>query len=120
MVADPGYDAKELYEYSKGLGIVLVCPLLKDMKDSKKRLELVCFYQSALVQAIYSQRRISIEPLIERIKSVFRIDPLSVCGFQPVSAIVLLSVLLYQIIVYYNCKTEKINPKSIKYMLGTW
>jgi len=21
--------------------------------------------------------------------------------------------------VYYNCKTEKINPKSIKYMLGT-
>ena len=80
MVADPGYDAKELYEYSKGLGIVLVCPLLKDMKDSKKRLELVCFYQSALGQAIYSHRRISIEPLIERIKSVFRIDPLSVSG----------------------------------------
>jgi hypothetical protein len=21
-------------------------------------------------------------------------------------------------VVYYNCKTEKINPKSIKYMLG--
>ena len=56
---------------------------------------------------------------IEHIKSVFRIDPLPVCGFQSVSAIVLLSVLLYQIMVYYNCKTEKINPKSIKYMLGT-
>ena len=120
MVADPGYDAKELYEYSKGLGIDLVCPVERYESTSKKRLELVCFYQSALVQAIYSQRRISIEPLIERIKSVFRIDPLSVRGFQPVSAIVLLSVLLYQIIVYYNCKTEKINPKSIKYMLGTW
>jgi hypothetical protein len=37
MVADPGYDAKELYEYSKGLGIVLVCPLLKDMKVLPKR-----------------------------------------------------------------------------------
>jgi hypothetical protein len=31
----------------------------------------------------------------------------------------LISVLLYQIMVYYNCKTKKINPKSIKYMLGT-
>jgi hypothetical protein len=121
MIADPGYDDKNLYKYSKKvLGIDLVCPVERYESTSKKRLELVCFYQSALVQAIYSQRRISIEPLIEHIKSVFRIDPLSVCGFQPVSAIVLLSVLLYQIIVYYNYKTEKINPKSIKYMLGTW
>jgi hypothetical protein len=86
----------------------------------KERLELVCFYDSVLGQAIYSQRRISVEPsLIEHIKSVFRIDPLPVREFHTVSAIVLLSVLLYQIMVYYNCKIEKINPKSIKYMLGT-
>jgi hypothetical protein len=58
--------------------------------------------------------------LIEHIQSVFRIDQLPVYGFQPVSAIVHLSVLLYQIMVCYNCKTEKINPKSIKHMLGTW
>ena len=63
---------------------------------------------------------ISIEPLIEHIKSVFRIDPLPVHGFHTVSAIVLLSVLLYQIMVYYYCKVGKLNPKSIKYMLGTW
>jgi hypothetical protein len=50
---------------------------------------------------------------------VFRIDPLPARGFHKISAIVLLSVLLYQLMVYYNCKTEKINPKSIKYMLGT-
>jgi hypothetical protein len=25
----------------------------------------------------------------------------------------------YQILVYYNCKTNKDNPKVIKYMLGT-
>ena len=120
MIADPGYDDKKLYEYSKKtLGIDLVCPVERYESTSKKRLELVCFYQSALGQAIYSQRRISIEPLIEHIKSVFRIDPLPARGFHTVSAIVLLSVLLYQIMVYYNCKTEKINPKSIKYMLGT-
>ena len=119
MVADPGYD-KKLYEYSKKvLGIDLVCPVERYENTPKKRLELVCFYQSTLGQAIYSRRRISIEPLIEHIKSVFRIDLLAVRGFHTVSAIVLLSVVLYQIMVYYNCKTEKINPKSIKYMLGT-
>ncbi len=120
MVADPGYDDKKLYEHSKKvLGIDLVCPIERYKSTSKKRLELVCFYQSALGQAIYSQRGISVEPLIEHIKSVFRIDPLPARGFHTVSAIVLLSVLLYQLMVYYNCKTEKINPKSIKYMLGT-
>ncbi len=120
MVADPGYDDKKLYEHSKKvLGIDMVCPVERYKSTSKKRLELVCFYQSVLGQAIYSLRRISIEPLIEHIKSVFRIDPLPARGFHTVSAIVLLSVLLYQLMVYYNCKTEKINPKSIKYMLGT-
>jgi hypothetical protein len=86
---------------------------------SKKRLELVCFYESVLGQFIYNQREVSGEPLIEHIKSVFRIDPLPIRGFQSVSAIVLLSVLLYQLMIYFNWKTEKINPKSIKYMLGT-
>ena len=77
MIADPGYDDKNLYKYSKKvLGIDLVCPVERYESTSKKRLELVCFYQSALGQAIYSQRRISIEPLIEHIKSIFRIDPL--------------------------------------------
>ena len=119
MVADPGYDDKKLYEYSKNtLEIDLVCPVERYESTSKKRLELVCFYQSDLGQGIYSRRRISIEPLIEHIKSVFRIDPLQVHEFHNVSAIVLLSVLLYQIMVYYNCKTEKVNPKSMKYMLG--
>jgi hypothetical protein len=91
MIADPGYDDKKLYEYSKRvLGINLVCPLLKDIKVLLKR-----DYQT-----------------------VFRIDPLPARRFHKVSAIVLISVLLLQLMVYYNCKTEKINPKSIKYMLG--
>jgi hypothetical protein len=101
MIADPGYDDKNLYKYSKKvLGIDLVCPVKRYESTSKERLELVCFYQSTLGQAIYSQRRISIEPLIEHIKSIFRIDPLPARGFNKVSAIVLLSVLLYQMMWY--------------------
>lgn len=121
MVADPGYDDKGLYEYSKKvLGIDLVCPVKRYKSTPKERLDLVCFYESELGQSIYNQRRISIEPLIKHIKSVFsRIDSLPAQGFHTVSAIVLLSVLLYQLMIYYNCKTRKINPKSIKYMLGT-
>ncbi|MER5176710.1 MAG: transposase [Candidatus Nitrosocosmicus sp.] len=104
MIADPGYDDKNLYKYSKKvLGIDLVCPVERYENTSKARLELVCFYESVLGQAIYNQRGISIEPLIEHIKSVFRIDPLPARGFPAVSAIVLLSVLLYQLMVYYNC-----------------
>ncbi len=39
MVADPGYDDKKLYEYSKKiLGMDLVCPLERYKSTSKKRL----------------------------------------------------------------------------------
>ncbi len=121
MTADPGYDDKGLYGYSKKtLGIDLVCPVERYENTPKKRLELVCFYQSALGQTIYNRRRISVEPLIEHIKSMFRIDSLPTRGFHAVSSIILLSVLLYHLMVYYNCKVGKLNPKSIKYMLGTW
>ena len=46
---------------------------------------------------LQSERDIYRTTLIEHIKSVFRIDPLQACGFNTVSAIVLLSVLLYQL-----------------------
>jgi hypothetical protein len=100
MITDPGYDDMTLYEYSKKvLGIDLVCPVKRYKSTSKEGLERVCFYQSVLGQYIYSQRRISIEPRIEHVKSVFRMDPLSVSGFHKVSAIVLLSILLYRLMV---------------------
>jgi hypothetical protein len=44
MVADPGYDDKNLYKYSKKvLEIDLVCPVERYKSPSKVRLELVCF-----------------------------------------------------------------------------
>jgi hypothetical protein len=125
MTADPEYDDKKLYEYSKKVfGIDLVCPVKRYKSTPKERLELVCFYESALGHTIYNQRGISasIEPLIEHIKSVFRIDPLSTCIW--ISVCICNCIIICLTIsnnVYYNCKTDKSKPpKSIKYVLGTW
>jgi hypothetical protein len=97
----------------------LVCAVQRYKNTSADRIKLVEFYESKVGQVIYSLRSISIEPLIGHIKSMFRIDPLPVRGYDRACASVLLSVLLYQILVYYNCKTNKDNPMAIKYMLGT-
>ena len=86
---------------------------------SSDRLQLIDFYESELGQTIYSWRGISVEPLIEHIKDVFKIDPLPIRGYHKAAGIALLSVLLYQIIVYYNCKAHKEHPKAIKHMLGS-
>ena len=118
MIADPGYDDQNLYDLSMDLGFELVCPVCRYKNTPQERQKLVDFYESPLGQTIYSKRNNSIEPLIEHIKSVFRIDPLPVRGYDKTHAIVLLSVLLYQILVYYNCKTKKNKPRTIKYLIG--
>ena len=119
MSADPGYDDHELYNLSIDMGFQLVCPVKRYRNTPSDRIKLIEFYKSDIGQTIYSLRSISIEPLIEHIKSVFRVDPLPVRGYAKTSSVVLLSLLLYQILVYYNCKTRKDNPRAIKYMLGT-
>ena len=118
MIADPGYDDQNLYNLSMNLGFELVFPVRRYKNTPQERLQLVDFYESPLGQAIYSKRSTSIEPLIEHIKSVFRIDPVSVRGYDKTCAIVLLPVLLYQILVYYNYKTKKSDPRAIKYLIG--
>ena len=120
MAADSGYDDYKLHNLSKTRGFELVCPVSQIYNNtSSDRLQLIEFYESELGQVIYSWRSISIEPLIEHIKGVFKIDPLPIRGYQKVAGLVLLSILLYQIIVYYNCKTHKEHPKAIKHMLGS-
>ena len=119
MVADPGFSGKKLYDLSLKKGFQLICPVKRYKNTPVERLKLVEFYESALGQVIYSKRRTSIEPLIEHIKSTFRIDPVQVRGLDKVRGIILLVVLLYQILVYYNCKVlKKDNPRMIKYMIG--
>ena len=118
MTADPGYGDHELYDLSMSLGFQIVCPV-RYRNTPEERLKLVDFYESALGQVVYSKRGTSIEPLIEHIKSIFRIDPLPVRGYDKACTVFTsYSVLLYQILVYYNCKMQKDNPRAIKYMIG--
>ena len=69
MVADPGYDDHDLYGSSLKMGFQLVCPVPRYRKTPEERLRLIDFYESALGQVVYSRRGVSIEPLIEHIKS---------------------------------------------------
>jgi DDE family transposase len=120
MAADCGYDDHKLYNLSITRGFELVCPVSEIYTHTSiDRLQLIHFYESELGQAIYCWRSISVEPLIEHIKDVFKIDPLPIRGYQKAAAIVLLSVLIYQIMIYYNCKTGNKQPKAIKHMLGS-
>ncbi|HEY6884635.1 MAG TPA: transposase [Nitrososphaeraceae archaeon] len=120
MAGDSGYDDHKLYNLSTDRGFELVCPVSEIYNNtSSDRLQLIEFYESKLGQIIYSWRGISVEPLIEHIKDVFKIDPLPIRGYHKAAGLVLLSVLIYQIIVYYNCKTRKEHPKAIKHMLGS-
>ncbi|MDN5845092.1 MAG: transposase [Candidatus Nitrosocosmicus sp.] len=90
------------------MGFQLICPIRRYRKTPDDRLKLVDFYQSALGQVIYSKKHTSVEPLIEHIKSIFRIDPVPVRGYDKASGIIFLAVLLYQILIYCNCKIQKI------------
>ena len=76
---------------STDMGFQLVCPVKRYRNTPSDRIKLVEFYESDIGQTIYSLRSISIEPLIEHIKSVFRIDPLPVRGYAKASSVVLLS-----------------------------
>jgi hypothetical protein len=116
--ADEGYDDSDLYALSRERGFELVCPIERYASTPPERVELVQFYESELGQAVYSWRMRSIEPLIEHIKDVFSIDPLPVRGRAKASSIVLISVLLYQLMVYYNHKTGR-PLRALKHMLGS-
>jgi hypothetical protein len=120
IIGDSGYDGHKLYDLSVAKGFQLVCPVQRYAHTPANRLEQINFYESELGQAIYSWRSKSIEPLIEHLKQVFRIDPLPVRGYYNAAGIVLVSVLLYQILVYHNLRTrhhQQQLPKAIKHML---
>ncbi len=118
VVGDEGYDDHKLCDFSGYRGHP-VFPLERYRHTTdNNRLALLQFYQSEFGQHVYSRRSISVEPLIEQIKDVFDIDPLPVRGFDKARSIVLISILLYQLMVYYNYLTGR-PLRALKHMLGS-
>ncbi len=117
VVGDEGYDDHKLCDFSRYRGHP-VFPLERYKHTTDNRLALLQFYNSEYGQHVYSQRSISVEPLIEHMKDVFTIDPLPVRGFDKARSIVLISILLYQLMVYYNYLTGR-PLRALKHMLGS-
>ncbi len=117
ILADPAYDDSSLYESTNNYDMRLICPIKKYPRTPPDRIKLVKFYNSKEGQELYSQRKISIEPLFEYLKDMFNIRVLPVKGFEKVKSFVLICVLVYQLAVYYNCVTEVENPRIVKRML---
>jgi len=117
ILCDPAYDDSKLYESTKSKDMRLIYPIKKYYSTPPNRIKLIEFYNSAVGQKLYSQRKISIELLFEIIKYTFNIRVLPTKGFDSVKSFVLICVLVYQLVVYYNCITGKDNPRIVKRML---
>ena len=115
VAVDKGYDSRELYQFSGYRGFELICRIKRYKHTKSDRLELH-FYRSKLGQHVYGWRSRSVEPLIKHIRDVFDINPLPVRGFDKARSIVLLSVLVYQMMVYYNYLTGR-PLRALKQML---
>ena len=119
MIADPGYDDQSLYDLSMDLGFELIYPVrrYKNTLHKKDRKRLIFMIRHLNRRYTHKEKYIH-RTTYRTHKIVFRIEPLPIKGHDKASAIVLLSVLLYPILVYYNCKTERQKPRTINYLIG--
>ena len=117
ILADPAYDDKSLYQYSNKNHLRLITPIKQYPRTPPERIKLVEFYNSVMGQELYSDRKISIEPLFQTFKDTFHIRTVPVKRLNNVKSFVLICVLVYQLAVYYNCITKVENPRIVKRML---
>jgi len=117
ILCDPAYDNSKLYNSSGKKHLRLITPIKQYPRTPPERIKLVEFYDSETGRELYSQRKISIEPLFEIIKDTFNIRTVPVKGFDNVKSFVLVCVLVYQLAVYYNCVIGSENPRIVKRML---
>lgn len=117
VLCDPAYDDKSLYQFSNKKNLRLITPVKQYPRTPPERIKLVEFYDSVIGQALYADRKISIEPLFEYLKDIFDIRTVPVKGLHNVKSFVMICVLVYQLAVYYNCITKVENPRIVKRML---
>jgi len=118
MAADSIYSSEELYESGKrDYRMILVCPIKRYKHTSGMRLIRHYFFKSDKGQQII-RRRDAIERLFDRVKDMFRMEPLPVRGEENVSSYLLACVLVYQVAVYYKYLIGSDKPQCVKHIIG--
>jgi hypothetical protein len=118
VLADEGYDDQKLIrkvEIPSGHGFRrrMMVPMEGFAYTPAWRWGYVAWYQSEQGQALYRQRKITIEPLFEILQNRFDHRRSWMRGLKNNQAIMLLIVLCYQLLIYYNW-VEDFNLSSVK------
>ena len=95
ILADPAYDDSKLHDSCGKKHLRLVTPIRQYPRTPPERIKLVEFYDSAIGQELYADRKTSIEPLFEIFKDTFGIRAVPVKGLCNVKSSVLICVLAY-------------------------
>ena len=109
VIADEGYDDNELIlmverKARRGFRRRMLVPMAAHKHTPEWRLDYVSWYQSETGQALFRRRKITIEPLFEILKNLFDHRRNWMKGLKNNRAIMLLIVLCYQLLIYYNWK----------------
>jgi hypothetical protein len=118
VLADEGYDDQTLLlkveiPSPHGFRRRMMVPMKAYAHTPAWRRAYVRWYQSESGQALYRQRKITIEPLFEILQNTFEHRRSWIKGLRNNQAIMLLIVLCYQLLIYYNW-VEDFNLSSVK------
>jgi len=104
LLLDAGYDDGQLIDQCAQYGITVLAPLSKPIGQatSQARRDRAAYLASAAGKAWYQQRGTSIEPFFATIKDFFGLQPLPVQGTIKASAIILLALYAWNLIVLFN------------------
>ena len=104
LLLDAGYDDADLIADCATCGIQVLAPLSKPIGKStpQDRRDRAAFLASPEGKAFYRQRRCTIEPFFATLKHFFHLDPLPVRGEIALSAVILLALYAWNLIVLSN------------------
>lgn len=104
VLLDAGYDDGDLLADCAQRGVQALVPLSKPVgkSTSQDRRDRAAYLASPEGKARYQQRGCSIEPFFATLKDFFHLDPLPVQGKLLASAVILLSLYAWNLLVLFN------------------
>jgi len=117
VLADPAHGDKSPCLFSNKKKPRLITPIKQYPRTPPERTRLVEFYNSVICKELYADRKIPIEPAFEYLKEMSDVRAVPAKGFGSVKLLVLICVLAYQLMAYYNCVIGVENPRVAKRML---